>query len=71
MTFLKSVGHTLKTGSSSVSHLVTQPYKDVRSAVSYSGKHIIGDVDKVTNTATNPIFLYGGMAIVLLMLLKK
>jgi hypothetical protein len=71
MTFLDDVGKTLKQGTVATSHLITQPYKDIRSGVAYAGKHGINDVDKISDTISNPYIMYGVIGAVLLLLYKK
>lgn len=80
--FFKSVGHTISKGSKSVSHVfkdaghtvsksVSTVYNDGKSAISYTGKHVIGDVDKLSSALSSPMIwiAVGGVALVLL--LKK
>ena len=51
--------HHHKKGSHSIGHLfkhsVGGVYKDVKSGVKYTGKHLIKDVDKVSSTLSNPM----------------
>ena len=81
MKLLDKLGNSVKSGTSSVTHLLTEPqqklekgvsnvyndgksavsgaYKDVRSAASYTGKHLINDVDNISSTLSNPIIIIG------------
>ena len=44
-------------------------YKDGRSAVAYTGKHLISDVDNLSSALTSPILwiVVGGVVVVLLL----
>ena len=48
----KSITKTVSKGAGTV-------YKDVRSAASYTGKHLINDVDNISSTLSNPILIIG------------
>lgn len=78
--FFKNVGHSVSQGSKSIGHVfeggakkvegaVSDVYHDSTSAIAYTGKHIINDVDTLTNTLSNPLLwlVVGGVAIVFLM----
>ena len=58
----KHTGHDIKKGVSSV-------YNDGKSAVSYTGKHLIGDVDNISSALSSPLLYIaiGGVALVILM----
>jgi hypothetical protein len=60
----KAVGQIYKDGKKGVSQI----YRDGRSATAYTGKHIIGDVDNLTNALSSPVLwiAIGGVAIVVL-----
>lgn len=79
--FFKEVGHTVSKGAKSVSHVfsggakkvegaVSDVYHDARSAVSYGGKHLIGDVDTLSSgIANSTIYIaVGAVAILLIMM---
>ena len=62
-----SIGHSLSKGSSKV-------YSDVTGAIGYTGKHVIGDVDTLTNSFSNILsspMLYIAIAIVGIVLIQK
>ena len=72
--FLKRLGHSVSKGSKSIGHVfskggkkiegaVHNVYHDAKSAVSYTGKHLINDVDNVSNTLSSPL-LYIGLGLV-------
>ena len=67
----KSIGHVFKDTGHSISKGVSSVYKDGKSVVSYTGKHLIGDVDNLSNALSSPVLwiLVGG--VVLVILLKK
>lgn len=77
--FLKNVGHEVSKGSKSIGHVfeggtkkiegaVSDVYHDVRSGVSYTGKHLINDVDNISNALSNPmLWIAGGVVIVVLL----
>ena len=80
--FFKSVGHSVSKGSKSIGHVfkdtghaigksVSTVYKDGKSAVSFTGKHLIGDVDKLSSTLSSPILYIGIAAVGLLLLTRK
>ena len=80
--FFKKVGHTVSKGSKSIGHVfkdtghalgktVSTVYKDGKSAVSYTGKHLVGDVDKISSTLSSPILYIGVAAVGLLILSRK
>lgn len=48
----KSVVHSIGKGAGTV-------YKDARSAASYTGKHLINDVDSLSSSLSNPILILG------------
>ena len=79
--FFKSVGHSVSKGSKSISHIfskggqkiegaVSDVYHDAKSAVSYGGKHLIGDVDTLSNSLSSPL-LYIGIGIVAVVLISS
>ena len=61
---VKSAGHNISKGVSSV-------YKDGKSAVSYTGKHLIGDVDNLSSALSSPILWIAVGGVALVILLKK
>ena len=71
-----SIGHTLSTPYNDVKSVVedvgkagSQVYKDSRSIVSYTGKHLVNDVDNISNALSNPmIYIVGGVVIVVLLM---
>ena len=71
-----SIGHTLSTPYNDVKKVVSdvgkggsQIYKDSRSALSYTGKHLINDVDNISSALSNPmIYIVGGVVIVVLLM---
>ena len=75
---LKDAGHSISKGFKDTGHFVEKNvgnvYHDAKSAVSYTGKHLIGDVDTLTNSASNlmssPV-LYIGIAVVVVVVLTK
>ena len=80
--FFKKVGHSVSKGSKSIGHVfkdvghaagktVSTVYKDGKSAVSYTGKHLIGDVDNISSTLSSPILYIGIAAVGLLILSRK
>ena len=80
--FFKSVGHTVSKGSKSIGHVfkdaghtigksVSTVYKDGKSAISYGGKHLIGDVDNLSSSLSSPILYIGLAAVGLLLLTRK
>ena len=71
-----SIGNTITQPYNDVKSVVTdvgkagsQVYKDGRSAVSYTGKHLINDVDNLSSALTSPMLwiVVGGVVIVVLM----
>ena len=75
----KSVGHLFSDPVNNVQNGVATVYKDARSgvstvyhdgrsAVSYTGKHIIGDVDNLTSALSSPVMwiAIGGVALLLI-----
>lgn len=77
--FFKDAGNDIKSGSRSIGHVFedtgkdikkgwTQVYKDGRSAVSYGGKHLINDVDNISNALSSPILwlVAGGVVILVI-----
>ena len=80
--FFKKAGHSISKGSKSVSHVfkdaghtvsksVSTVYKDGKSAVSYTGKHLIGDVDSLTSTISSPILWVGIAGLGILFISRK
>ena len=71
-----SIGHTISTPYNDVKSVVSdvrkagsQVYKDSRSAVKYTGKHLINDVDNISSALSNPmIYIVGGVVIVVLLM---
>ena len=71
-----SIGHTIATPYNDVKSVVSdvvkagsQVYKDGRSAVSFTGKHLINDVDNISSVLSNPmIYIVGGVVIVVLLM---
>ena len=62
----KSIGHVFSKGAKKVEGAVSDVYHDGKSAVSYTGKHLIGDVDTLSNSV---VYIgIGGIALVLLMM---
>ena len=80
--FFKEVGHTVSKGAKSIGHVfsggakkvegaVSDVYHDARSAVSYGGKHLIGDVDTLSSgIANSTIYLAAGAIAVLLIMMQ-
>ena len=66
----KSIGHAFKDTGHFVSKNVGNVYKDVKGAVAYTGKHLINDVDNVSNTLSSPILLIGVAVLAGIILLK-
>ena len=77
--FFKDAGHSISKGSKSIGHVfesgakkvvggVSDVYKDGKSAVAYTGKHLIKDVDNVSNALSNPMLwvVVGGVVILVL-----
>ena len=64
----KSIGHVFESGAKKVEGAVSDVYKDGKSAVSYTGKHLINDVDNVSNALSNPMMwiVIGGVLIVVM-----
>ena len=71
-----SIGNTITQPYNDVKSVVTdvgkagsQVYKDGRSAVAYTGKHIISDVDNLSSALTSPMLwiVVGGVVVVVLM----
>ena len=50
---------------------VGQVYKDGRSAASYTGKHVVQDVDNLTNALSSPILWLVAGGVVLVVLTRK
>ena len=70
----KSIGQVFKSGGKKIEGAVSDVYHDTRSAVAYGGKHLINDVDKISDgvsNLTNPILIYGIGAVVLLVVLSQ
>ena len=78
--FFKHAGHSVSKGSKSIGNVfkhtghdikkgVSSVYKDGKSAVSYTGKHLIGDVDNLSSALSSPLLYIaiGGVALVILM----
>ena len=51
----KSISHAFKDSTHNISKTVGTVYNDGKSAVSYGGKHLIKDVDNVSNALSNPM----------------
>lgn len=66
----KSISHGFKDTGHFVEKNVGNVYHDVSGAVSYTGKHLIGDVDNLTNALSSPL-LYIGIAVVGVVILTK
>ena len=76
--FFKNAGKEIKSGSKSIGHVFedaghdikkgwSQVYKDGKGAVSYSGKHLINDVDNISSALSSPIlWIVAGGAIILI-----
>ena len=66
----KSIGHVFSKGAKKVEGAVSDVYHDGKSAVSYTGKHLIGDVDTLSSGVANSTmyFAIGGVAVVLIMM---
>lgn len=84
--FFKSVGHSVSQGSKSITHVVSHTasnaantvkksvstvYNDAKSATSYAGKHLIGDVDSISSMLSSPILYIAIGGIVLIYLMKN
>ena len=50
----KSIGHAFKDIGNGIGNTVSDVYHDATSAVSYTGKHLIGDVDSIGTIAIFP-----------------
>ena len=57
-------GHTIGKGVGTI-------YKDTKSVVAYTGKHLIKDVDKISSTLSSPILIIGVGAIALILILNR
>ena len=63
----KKAGHSISKGFKDTGHFVEKNvghvYHDVTGAVSYTGKHLVNDVDTLSNSTANlmnsPIFVIG------------
>lgn len=55
----KAIGTVYKDGK----HAVNSVYKDGKSAVSYTGKHVIKDVDSISSSFSNPIYILGAAVV--------
>ena len=80
--FFKKVGHTVSKGSKSIGHVfkgaghtitkgVSTVYNDGKSAVSFAGKHVIGDVDKLSSALSSPIVWIAVAGVGLFLLTRK
>lgn len=79
--FIKRLGHSISKSSKSIKHVfskggkklegaVHDVYHDAKSAVSYTGKHLIKDVDNVSSALSGPI-LYIGAGILAVFLMSQ
>ena len=65
-------GNTVKSSVSDVYHdsrsAVSSVYHDTKTAAAYTGKHLINDVDSLTNMISNPLLwvVVGGVVLVVL-----
>ena len=72
----KDAGHSISKAVGDVEHTIgntaTTIYKDSRSAIKYTGKHLIKDVDNVSSSFANaiPMLMIGAGAIVVIMVMK-
>ena len=77
--FFKKAGHSVSKGSKSIGHVfstagkkyegaISDVYYDGKTAVGYTGKHLINDVDTVTNAISSPMLwlVVGAVAIAFL-----
>ena len=64
----KSIGHVFSSAGNTIKGSVSDVYHDTRSAVSYTGKHLIDDVDSLTSMISNPLLwvVVGGVVLVVL-----
>ena len=74
----KSAGHSISKGFKDTGHFVEKNvgtvYHDVKSGVSYTGKHLIGDVDTLSNSTANLMnspMLVIGVAVVAVIIFTK
>ena len=66
-----SISHGAKTAGHNISKGVSSVYSDAKSAVSYTGKHLIGDVDSISSMLSSPILYIAIGGIVLIYLMKN
>lgn len=67
----KDIGHTTSKGIKTIGKGATTIYKDTRSAVAYTGKHLINDVDKVSSALSSPMLLIGVGAVVVILMMNR
>lgn len=78
----KDIGHTISKGSKSIGHVFTSSgktikgavsgvYHDAKSAVSYTGKHLIHDVDTVSSGVANSTMYIAAGAIAILLIMMQ
>ena len=65
------ISHGVKTAGHNISKGVSTVYKDGKSAVSFAGKHLIGDIDNLSSALSNPILLIAVGGVVILLLVRK
>ena len=80
--FFKDIGHSISKGSKSIAHVfskggkkiegaVSDVYHDAKSAVSYGGKHLIGDVDTLSSGIANSTMYIAAGAIAILLIMMQ
>lgn len=64
----KSISHVFQEGGKKIEGAVSDVYHDTTSAVSYTGKHLINDVDNLSSMISNPLLwvVVGGVVLVVL-----
>lgn len=67
----KSISHAFKNTGHFVEKNVGNVYSDVKTGVSYTGKHLIKDADKISNTMSNPVIWIVGAVVGVVILTKK
>ena len=67
----KSIGHVFSKGEHKIEGAVSDVYHDAKGAVKYTGKHLINDVDTVSNTLSSPLLWIAGGALVLFVMSQR
>lgn len=61
----KSIGNVFKGGANKIENAVSDVYNDTKTAIGYTGKHLINDVDNISSTLSNPmLYIIGGIVVV-------